>query len=114
MKHEYNATCPLCGNAKRKHQTKSQSDIRRTAARSLASHLCFVFQIPPRKDLVLILGHGNEANNQQAIASWIQDRLCHIEQWPLPSGEVNDLIDCLERDLGNILSDLNHGAMHVQ
>jgi len=108
------SNCPVCGAKRSIRLNDNQLEMRRKAARSLASHLAFTFQISPQKELVLILGNGNERNNHEAISNWVMDRISHIRQWPLPSGEVNELIAELEHDLERVLSDLKHGSHYVQ
>jgi len=106
-------TCPICGALRNISINTSQMKMRQKAAKALANHLSFTLQIPPRRELVNIIGHGSEHNNQEAIASWVMDRISNIHQWPLPSEDVSELITQLEQDLIVMLSDMRLGIPHV-
>jgi len=51
-------------------------------ARNLAESLSYIARIPEGKQLVCIVGKGNERNNMEALATWIDKELknCSLEQ----------------------------------
>lgn len=114
MMNHKSLSCPVCGSTNRHAISPSMTKQRLKAAQSLSSHLSMQFQVPNTKSLIFILGHGNEVNNQEAMTQWVLDRISGVEQWPLSSDEVNNLIDNLEHDLSSILSDLQYGSYYVQ
>ncbi len=105
--------CPACGRPRSPAPSSSTQQQRKRAARALAGHLAFALNIPDARNLVFILGRGDEPGNHEALEHWVLDRLGHIECWPLPADEVHALINDLERDLRMLLADLSPGSFHV-
>jgi len=61
-------------------QTRSNKKKRYT--RNLAESLSLIAHIPEGKQLVCIIGAGNECNNIEALATWIDKELknCTLDQ----------------------------------
>lgn len=55
------------------NQTISNQKKRHT--KNLAESLCLIAHIPEGKQLVCIIGKGNERNNLEAVVSWIEQEL---------------------------------------
>lgn len=105
--------CPSCGH---RHPVKSNTKLneqRKRAARALATHLAFSLNIPNDTHLVFILGSGSETTNHAALEHWVLTKLAHLTQWPMPAGEVHELITDLERELRGMLTDLENGRFYV-
>jgi len=105
--------CPSCGH---RHPIKSNPRLnkqRMQAAKALANHLAFSLNIPDSTQLVFILGSGRETTNHAALEHWVLTKLAHLTQWPMPADEVHALITDLERELRDMLSDLEHGRFYV-
>jgi hypothetical protein len=48
--------------------------------RRLAGALCASYSIPSGDNLVVILGDGDEANNQVAVESWVRHALLTLDE----------------------------------
>jgi len=61
-------------------QTRSNQKKRYT--RNLAESLSLITRIPDGKQLVCILGKGDESNNLEALSTWINNELkiCTLDQ----------------------------------
>lgn len=61
-------------------QTRSNQKKRYT--RNLAESLSLIARIPDGKQLVCILGKGDESNNLEALSTWINNELkiCTLDQ----------------------------------
>ena len=100
---EHMIACPLCGAVKSR-SVEAPGVLARKAARPLAAHLAFVHRIPQGRELVCILGAGNEHDNYDALNQWVLEQIGDLDRWPLSSEEVAILIEDLERSLGRVLS----------
>lgn len=67
--------------------------------RDMASGLRYVLGIPEGKELIYILGQGQEDNNAEAIESWIAEQLMQYPQTDT-SGLFERLRTKLSRTLG--------------
>ncbi len=105
--------CPICGRPKLPSPSPKARQQRKRAAQSLAQHLAFALNIPNARNLILILGRGDESGNHEALEHWVLNKIGKLDRWPLPADEVHTLISELERDLRLLLSDLNPGGFHV-
>jgi len=112
MRNSATQTCPHCGHSVTGEKGVNDEKQRLNAARMLAQHLAYMLQIRNGKNLVLLLGiTGREADNMEAITSWVASRLNHIERWPMPGSDAVALIESLERELRDILQDISIGWM---
>jgi len=110
MRNSTNQTCPHCGHSVTGGDGSNNEKQRLNAARMLAQHLAYTLQIRNGKNLVLLLGvTGREADNMEAITSWVASRLNHIGRWPMPGSDAVARIESLERDLRDILQDFSFG-----
>lgn len=48
--------------------------------RRLASALCAAYNIPAGDKLVVILGEGDESDNQAAVESWVRHALVYLDE----------------------------------
>jgi len=112
MRNSVTQTCPHCGHSVIGGDGSNNEKQRLNAARMLARHLAYTLQICNGKNLVLLLGTtGREADNMEAITSWVASRLDHIEQWPMPGLDAVALIESLEHELKDVLQDTSFGWM---
>jgi len=103
--------CPQCGHhLSARLESHIDKKLRLNASKMLAQHLVFSLQIQPGKNLILLLGRtGRETDNFDALASWVEGNLDHINQWPLPSSDAVRLIESMEKELRSILQDISYG-----
>ena len=70
----------------------------RRKVHKLAGALCVALNIPPGDQLVMLLGHGGEPSNLEAVKTWVSETL--IEQNMLPTRlAIPVLLDMLEDEL---------------
>jgi hypothetical protein len=66
----------------------------------LTASLCLAFNIRSGKELILVIGEGHEADNVDAVKSWVKRKLIDLDE---PS--ACDMLKHLVRRLGEELED---------
>lgn len=70
----------------------------RRQSRRLARALQVAFRISEGRDLIGVVGHGNEHDNLEALVTWVEQRLGDPDPI-LAEAALPHLTDQLERDL---------------
>lgn len=83
-------------------QGSTLSDNKRTVHR-IASALCVACNIPSGHQLVVLLGSGDESDNQGAIETWVHNALISLDE-----SSAKDMLPPLIKRLGSELNQWEH------
>ncbi len=72
-------------------------------ARAIAFHLAWTMGISQGRELVILLGAGNERDNIEALTQWVIDQVDRLEIPPASSIDIAALADDLARKLERLL-----------
>lgn len=48
--------------------------------KNLAKALCLLFKVQAGTELIVLIGNGDEINNQKAIETWVSNNLVYIDE----------------------------------